>query len=124
MWCAGRLGKCPKDELFRFHLTCLYCRWRRAYLGKWTKPKYWIEYTYRSLYKIEYLQRVTRGGFEYTARNGAPLKVISYSNVLIDPRGRFLKLRIAAILTIDKLMKLTGIGKPLVEACEFLANYP
>ncbi len=48
----------------------------------------------------------------------------NFRGVNVDPRGNFTHLRLAAIITLDKFMLTLHVGKPLIEACEFLANYP
>jgi len=47
-----------------------------------------------------------------------------YFSLQIDPRGHFTKIRCAAIVTLDKMIKLFKRKKPFVEFAEFLANYP
>jgi len=44
--------------------------------------------------------------------------------LLIDPRGRLLSLRIAAIRVLDRLAKYKVIRPKAVNLCEFLAAYP
>lgn len=100
LWCAGKLGNCPQG-LTRFRFTCLYCRWRRRYYGKFVTPSYWIEYM-------------------LTARAWNPVRILK-----IDPRGHFTMLRCSVIVALDKIMRrCTWLEKPLLEFCEFLSNYP
>lgn len=114
LWCAGIL--CPFPELKRFHLTCFYCRWRRAYLGKWTIPPYWIDYT------------IPWNLVTWIALNEKGEAVghhLQWRTLKIDPRGHFTMLRCSAIVTLDKIMlHFRRSKKPLMEFCEFLANYP
>lgn len=135
MWCAGKLGNCNigkatevmpanPNELKRFHLTCIYCRWRRTYLGKYKKPKRWITYTYLN-HSVTYLTSAYKhGGYVYRLSNGGKLKITIYFTLKIDPRGHFTPLRCAAIVTLDKLIKLCRTKKPFVEIAEFISNYP
>lgn len=114
LWCAGIL--CPHLELKRFHFTCLYCRWRRKHVGKWTVPPYWIDYTL--LWAVERYAVFNRQG-----------KLVAFQDrwqaVKIDPRGHFTMLRCASIVLMDKVMKrFRWTRKPLMEFAEFLANYP
>jgi hypothetical protein len=124
LWCAGRLGNCPKSvKSFRI-VTCLICRWRRRFYGKFHDPPFWIEYTYKSYWREEFVFRLVLGGLEFTRSDGGLLKHIVPRHVFIDPRGSFTSLRYAAIIVLDNLMKAFNVKKPLVEFCEFLANYP
>lgn len=113
LWCAGILCKYP--ELKRFRFSCLYCRYRRKYLGKWTLPPYWIDYTvpwtlgYSAIVKEQKLVALRKMWFY----------------LKIDPRGHFTLLRCSAIVALDKIMKrFRWTEKPLMEFCELLANYP
>ena len=136
MWCAGRLGNCPECVGTRFHMTCLYCRWRRRHIGKFTDPKYWIKYTYLSWYRVSIVKKYVCDGKEYSRADGGYLRIQKNITLLIDPRGRFLRFRCAAIILIDKLMCRFGVSKktrytvlrdmrkPWAELCEFFANYP
>jgi hypothetical protein len=121
--CAGKLGNCP-DDLRRFRFTCLYCRWRRAYYHGWIKPSYWIKYTYRSSVKTVVTSTLTVDGAEYRLASGRHFKHVLSHYVLIDPRGHFTMVRCAAVVMFDRVMRWLGFRKPLVEFCEFLANYP
>lgn len=123
LWCAGKLGNCPKN-VARFRFTCLFCRWRRQFYGKFHEPPYWIKYVYKSLFQEETTHRLVIDGLEYTRRDGGKVKHKVYFSVLIDPRGSFLFLRCATIIVLDNIMKALHIRKPLVECCEFVANYP
>lgn len=114
LWCAGIL--CSHSDLERFRFTCLYCRWRRQNSGKWTVPPYWIDYTLP--WKIA----------QYVFVNNER-KVVGYRlmwlTIKIDPRGHFTMLRCMAIVALDKIMqRVHRLEKPLLEFCEFLANYP
>lgn len=90
----------------------------------WTNPPFWITYTYPWSVKLYFTMR----------RGEAPVTVIKEQTLLIDPRGHFTRLRCAAILTLDKLLKrirkwfpepfFRNGRKPLIEICEFLASYP
>lgn len=123
LWCAGKLGNCPKG-LNRFRFTCLYCRWRRQYYGNFHPPPFWIKYTYKSLWHEEFVTRLVQNGLEFTRKDGGLFKHVKSINVKIDPRGHFTSLRCAAIIVLDGIMKVSNVKKPLVEFCEFLANYP
>ena len=123
LWCAGKLGSCPED-VDRFRFTCLFCRWRRRYYGKFTDPTFWIEYAYKSQICEEIVDYFVKDGLIFTATNGGKLRHTIYPTVKIDPRGHFTSLRCATIIVLDEIMKALGVGKPLVEFCEFLANYP
>lgn len=65
-----------------------------------------------------------RDGVFYRSSDGGKLTQKHYFTLRIDPRGRFTQLRCCAVIVFDKIMKLTKIGKPIVEVCEMLANYP
>lgn len=121
--CAGKLGNCPED-ITRFRFTCLSCRWRRRFYGKFVDPPFWIEYTYKSQVREELVDYFVNDGLVFTAADGGKLKHISYPKLKIDPRGHFTSLRCAIIIVLDEVMKATHVGKPLVEFCEFFANYP
>lgn len=56
--------------------------------------------------------------------DGSDLQVIRRYYVLVDPRGVFYSLRMAAIKVCDGLIKMFKRNKPFVEFAEFLANYP
>jgi hypothetical protein len=133
--CAGKLCGCNigkatpvmkanPNELKRFHFTCVYCRWRRKYFAHYVTPKYWIRYTYLNHGVTYFTYAYRHDGYVYRASNGAKLKVTMYFTLEIDPRGHFVKARCAAIILIDKLIKLLHMKKPFVEIAEFLANYP
>lgn len=125
LWCAGRLAYCPSD-VKRFRFTCLFCRWRRSYLGKYKVPPEYVKYTYKSLYReVLVKEYITRFGspIRMQAANGGCLKIKQYYYVLIDP-GRFLMLRCSIIRVLDAVMGYLKRGRPFVEFCEFFANYP
>ena len=137
LWCAGKLGNCPEVAKKRFRFTCLYCRWRRAYYGKWKKPPYFIDYTYTSLVTSRLCDAFIHDGKEYRRADGGKFLHTFYLTCWIDPRGHFTQLRCCAIIVLDKIMKLFAkddvkqfhvkkgwLWKPLAELCELLANYP
>jgi hypothetical protein len=95
-------------------------------LGKWANPPYWIEYTYLSqIYIIETCSYKDRySNLEYYTNDGTKFRIEEHNTLRIDPRGYFTALRCAAIMVLDKIMLKFKIGKPLVEFCEFLSNYP
>ena len=123
MWCGGILCK---ENINRFHLTCLYCRWRRASIGKYRKPPYWITYTYLSQSQTLLVDSFKDGynKLEYYREDGGKISLTEHFTLRIDPRGYFTSIRCAAIMVIDKIMKRFSLGKPFVELCELLANYP
>lgn len=123
LWCAGKLGNCPSN-LTRFRFTCLYCRWRRHYYGKFTVPPFWIEYVYKSLFTVQFVNQLRRGNIVYKAPEGKKLKYTRRVTLKIDPRGCFTAVRCAIIMVLDNLMKKFHIKKPLAEFCELFANYP
>jgi len=123
LWCAGKLGNCPK-WVKRFRFTCFYCRWRRQLYGKYSDPPFWIDYTYKSSVRTRLVDRYVKNGLIFEVRDGRPLKVTTYKTLKIDPRGHFTSLRCAIIIVLDEVMKALHVGKPLVEFCEFFANYP
>jgi hypothetical protein len=113
LWCAGIL--CPHPELKRFHFTCLYCRWRRVHYGKLSKPPYLISYIIP--WKLKRYAVLN-------AQNEVVAFKIRWHKILIDPRGHCTMLRCAAIMTLDKIVRRwRWTAKPLMEFCEFLANY-
>ena len=106
-------------RMLRFHITCLWCRLRRIWLGKWTAPTRWV--------KLDLPWSFIESGESFT--------------LLIDPRGRFKMLRCSAILVLMKIAfaiftrtaALSGKAKKTVRRIlfwsilnlmEFLANYP
>lgn len=121
--CAGKLGNCP-TSLTRFRFTCLSCRWRRQFYGSYCKPPFWIEYTYKSFFDVFYMKQHIQDGLIVEASNGSMMKITKYDHINIDPRGHFTSLRCAIIIMLDKVMGRLHIRKPLVEFCEFFANYP
>ncbi len=122
--CAGKLGACPPNVV-RFDFSCLACRLRREYLGKYRVPSYYLKYTYKhisgTLIGDAYLNP---DGTVLVAENGGKIKLTRHFYVLIDPVGQLLAWRIAAIRVLDKIMGLTKRNKPFIEFAEFLANYP
>lgn len=138
--CAGKIGNCSvKDG--RFHVTCLWCRWRRKSSGKYKEPSWWIEYTYVSWFHTYTADSYCENGTKFFAKDGGKLKLHTYTTLLIDPRGWFCGARCAVIVLIDRVASrlvkarfrrspLYGWGygkvlpKPWAEICEFLANYP
>lgn len=123
LWCAGRLGNCP-TTVSRFRFTCLWCRWRREWYGKFEKPPFWIEYTYACPVCVRLMKSVERRGLLFTAPHGRMLKVTVHRTLKIDPRGHLTSLRCAVVMVLDKVMKRLGYVKPFVEFCELFANYP
>jgi hypothetical protein len=128
LWCARRLtvrgiGTCPQD-VYRFKFSCLFCRIRRAFYGKFTKPQQYVKYTYRNVVFRYLVDRYIADGFEYRSASGKKLLVTRTCHVLIDPRGHFTRLRCAIIQVLDSLMGLVKRTKPLIEFAEFLANFP
>lgn len=129
LWCAGRLKDCPKN-VNRFRFSCLSCRLRRKYYGKYSEPSYHIKYTYKNIVRHFLVDYYVNGGYAYRSLSGRKLYVRRHYHVLIDPRGHFTRFRCAAIQVLDNLLGLTrwkqffGNNKPLVEFAEFLANYP
>ena len=115
LWCAGKLGNCPKT-VNRFRWTCLHCLWRRRYLGKFIDPPYWIDYT--PPWSVTYYVAVNEKG-EIIA------KKTNWFTYHIDPRGHFTSFRCAAIVALDKIMaKIKRVRYPFREFCEFFAHYP
>lgn len=140
LWCAELSGTCNDDhktEGTRFHLTCLYCRFRRKMAGKYTEPPFYINYTYKNYYHEHTVPYVDLNGYRYRMSNGAKIRHTIYYTLKIDPRSKFTAFRCAAIMVIDKLMRYTrrrarnpewnfeaSSFKPWAEICEFLTNYP
>lgn len=121
--CAGKLVNCPKD-LTRFRFTCLYCWWRRLFYAKISLPPFWIQYAYESSRKTFCSKTLMLNGVKYRTLEGEVFIQTVFTHVNIDPRGHFIGLRYAAIITFDKIMKFTGYRKPFAEFSEFLACYP
>lgn len=121
--CAGKLGNCPKN-VKRFRFTCLYCRWRRQYYGNFSRPPFWIQYTFKSVFRTFLTYRYVKNGLVYEDKHGRLLRVTSRHTLKIDPRGHFTSLRCATISVLDEIMSVTKASKPLSEFCEFLACYP
>jgi hypothetical protein len=130
LWCNGIL--CGWHLRF-VHPTCCYCRQRRRFYGRLTKPPYWIFYTYTSRVRTFQTTRyvhgqvkdngVYKGGVECTSQQ--PMTVTTYHTCTIDPRGHFTTLRCHTIMALDKLiMKPLRLWIPIAEICEILANYP
>lgn len=120
LWCAGKLaavvnGKLEQchSDVERFRFSCLACRLRRFYYGKYQNPSCFLEYTFRSFcYKRQIVWR------------GKKCDVYEYPHLNIDPRGHFTMLRVAFIKVLDALMLRLKRTKPLIEFAEFAANYP
>lgn len=124
LWCAGKLGNCPKDvKRFRF-LTCLGCRWRRRFYGKYRNPPFWISYVYKSSISTSIVGFAVINGVKYRSADGGGLKRTTWFELRIDPRGHFTMFRCASIIVLDSVMMVLGHRKPFVEFCEFLAHYP
>lgn len=103
--------------IHRFHFTCLFCRWRLQWLGKWTMPKKWVKWY------LPWSFKESQNCFE----------------ILIDPRGHFKMFRCCSIIVFCaiafKMFNLTtnlhGKSKraarailftPAVNIMEFIAN--
>jgi len=65
-----------------------------------------------------------KDGLMFFRRDGGKLRVTLFQTLKIDPRGHFTRLRCSIIIVLDKIMERVGYRKPLVEICEFFANYP
>ena len=88
-------------------------------------PQYWIEYTFLSRVREKLVKSYVRDGLEYRAPEGRYLKITQLETVWIDPRGKFTAWRCAAIIVLDRIMKVClYLEKPLAEFCELLANFP
>jgi len=126
LWCAGKLGNCPaKLARKRFRFTCLYCRWRRLFYGKFVYPPFWIHYTFKAQFQITLTNcYVSDNNTTYKSQSGKQFELVSWRTLHIDPRGHFTPLRCAIIIILDNIMKTLHIEKPLTEFCEFFANYP
>jgi hypothetical protein len=128
LWCAATLitslGACPKD-VDRFRFTCLSCRLRRQYYGRFKEPAYYVKYTFKSILLWYLLDSYVVGRYKYTSRSGRPLILKRRHFLRVDPRGHFLAWRMAAIKVLDCMMMwIRPRTRPLVEFAEFLANYP
>ena len=67
--------------------------------------------------------------YKYAAVNRVTGKIEGYKiverNIMIDPRGHFLGLRCATIITFTKIIGVCRrLEKPFLEFAEFFANYP
>lgn len=149
LWCSGVNGTCDTaagSHQQRFHITCLWCRFRRRFYAKMTEPTHWILYTYLSWWATNDVREYVQNGKVYSRADGGWLRVSHSYTLKIDPRGKWTGLRCAAIIWIDKVMlrfgtkytKVTrntkgevthrgrahGMRKPWAEICEFLSNYP
>jgi hypothetical protein len=89
-------------------------------MGKFTVPKYWIDYVYLSMTWF--------WSPAYKRVNGQIL--IGWTQVpttlKIDPRGHFTMIRCSVIVALDRLavkLKLRDNHR-LANICEFLACYP
>jgi hypothetical protein len=144
--CLGKLAGCGAEKNPRFHVTCLWCRTRRRFIGKFTEPPYWVFYTYTSWWAVNYVRKHVVGDRVIMRSDGGWFKIEYPYRLRIDPRGHFLMPRCAVIIWIDRLMLKFGVGykktvrnqkgevvrfgkgrgmrKPWAEICEFLANYP
>lgn len=115
LWCAGKLGNCPKN-LRRFRFTCVYCRWRRRHYGKFSSPPRWITYTL--LMSVAKYAAVDKNGQVQAYKT-------VWKTIPIDPRGHFTMFRCAIIMVFDRIMvRWRRTVKPLLNFCEFFANYP
>jgi len=121
--CAGKLGNCPQN-LHRFHFTCLYCRMRRRYAGKYATPPQIITYQYK--WSIHHMALVNENG-----------QILAYKKVWrhlnIDAVGHFVMFRCAVILVLDRVMQFlmrnnrSGSSRKekfFLNLSEFFANYP
>lgn len=68
--------------------------------------------------------RILPKGTRMVSSNGKPFTFKWNETLRIDIRKYFTMIRCSAIIVLDKIMLITGTGKPLAEVCEFLANYP
>lgn len=95
-------------------------------MGKWKEPKNWIVYVYVSSFHIVYAQKIGlhAGQGEVYSKSGNPYKVTMFEELYIQPSRYLTLLRCSAIVVLDKIMCWVGHRKPLVEFCEFFANYP
>jgi hypothetical protein len=126
--CVGKLGACNRAAgvvpIDRFRSSCLFCPWRRTYYSGYTKPPYYLEYVYVNVYNTYLVDRYVSHGKVFTRRDGRPFVVHRRHSVFVDPRGHFLRWRMAAIQVLDALIGLARRRKPLIEFAEFLAHYP
>ena len=124
----GRIGYCNRavgvSPISRFRFSCLFCRWRRWYYRGYRKPGFWMEYAYVNVHDTYFVEGYLVDGRVLQKRGGGRFLVHRRHTVLVDPRGHFLGWRMAAIRVLDSLMGVLRRRKPLIEFCEFLANYP
>jgi hypothetical protein len=129
MACAGKLGNCP-EGLDRFRSTCLKCRWRWMYYNGWRMPSFWIDYTIPWSVKYNYWQ--LKNGKLLLHAKSRPLKKMRenvfyegkrWSTLKIDPRGRFLALRCAVIITFIKLAGKFSDTNPARKKLASLAEF-
>ena len=60
-----------------------------------------------------------------TRRGELMAYLTQWQTLKIDPRGHFTMLRCSFILCLVKVMaRCRHLGKPLMQFCEFAANYP
>jgi hypothetical protein len=118
------MEQCPASVKSFHVLSCLFCRLRRKYYGKFSEPSYYIKYTYKSVVKHFLVDYYVNGGYMYRSLSGRKLYVKRHYHVLIDPRGHFMRVRCAGIQVLDVIMGLFKRTKPFIEFAEFLANYP
>jgi hypothetical protein len=127
LWCANQMcGPTldPNDRVTRFDFSCLACRLRRRWYGKYKIPQHYLKYTYRSVVDVMIADAYQApNGLILMAENGGKIKVTRHIHVLIDP-GRFLVMRLSIIRVLDQIIGLTKHRKPFVEFAEFFANYP
>jgi hypothetical protein len=108
----------------RFRFSCLACRMRRRWYGKYQIPQFYIKYVYRNI-----AETLVGGAYQasdgriFTSNSSGKIKVTRSFYVLVDP-GRFLAFRLAAIKVLDGMIRWPGRSKPMVEFAEFFANYP
>jgi hypothetical protein len=128
LWCAGKL--CSADVV-RFDFSCLACRMRRRWYGKYQIPNVYLKYVYKHLYHefvVDVYYDRASSTFQVAENNGR-LRVKRFFYVLIDP-GRFLMFRYATIKVFDRFIGFFSFyspwfgSKPWIEFAEFFANYP
>lgn len=114
--CANKLGNCSKNNVTRFHATCLHCRDRRKHFSKWVEPPSWIQYVMPWTVTLRNL---------VNPKGQVVAQKMYWRTIKIDPRGHFTRVRWASIVALDHLIpRFKLLRKPLVCVMEFLANYP
>jgi hypothetical protein len=121
LWCAGVM--CA-TKIRRFRFSCLTCRLRRRWYGKYEVPSFYLKYTYKHTGCIlEGYMYEALDGKRYCADDGGKIVVYRSYHVLVDS-GRLLHFRLCFIRILDQIMGFTRHNKPFIEFAEFLANYP